>query len=201
MWPGSGLQGVLDQTIVKRLWESREDQSVSMDISIHLPEHTCLDTLLPVSEHTRPVFLPLSPFLFLLEIKGMRWRSKAIWPIPYPYRIGKRCPGVTCLLIVYLRACESQLWATCSIICWAKKTKKKGLGSQSSKYGSLPTTHSPRHFSPHPHPALRGTSYFSVTNSGPWMLACCLFWVKKGFRRRWTDPAGGHMQNLNHVHL
>ena len=138
-----------------------------MAISIHLPELSYLDTLLPVSEHSSSVFFPLSPFLFSLEIEGMGWKNKAIWSIPYPHRIGKRCPGVTCLLIVYLSPTKVSCEPHVQSFPEPRKQRKKGLGSQSSKNGSLPTTHSPRLFSPHPHPALRPALYFSVTNSGP----------------------------------
>lgn len=138
MWTGSGLQGVLDQTIVKRLWESREDQSVSMAISIHLPELSYLDTLLPVSEHSSSVFFPLSPFLFSLEIEGTGWKNKAIWSIPYPHRIGKRCPGVTCLLIVYLSPTKVSCEPHVQSFPEPRKQRKKGWEARAAKMAACP---------------------------------------------------------------
>lgn len=138
MWTGSGFQGVLDQTIVKRLWESREDQSVSMAISIHLPELSYLDTLLPVSEHSSSVFFPLSPFLFSLEIEGTGWKNKAIWSIPYPHRIGKRCPGVTCLLIVYLSPTKVSCEPHVQSFPEPRKQRKKGWEARAAKMAACP---------------------------------------------------------------
>lgn len=138
MWTGSGFQGVLDQTIVKRLWELREDQSVSMAISIHLPELSYLDTLLPVSEHSSSVFFPLSPFLFSLEIEGMGWKNKAIWSIPYPHRIGKRCPGVTCLLIVYLSPTKVSCEPHVQSFPEPRKQRKKGWEARAAKMAACP---------------------------------------------------------------
>lgn len=134
-----------------------------MTLIIHLPEHTCLETLLPVSGHNPRVPSSLHLFSSRWKVSGWGWRSQAIWPVPYPHRIGKRCPGVTCLLIVYLRACRVSCEPHVQSSPEPKKQRKKRLGSQSSKNGSLPTTHSPRLFSPHPHPALCHTLYFSVT--------------------------------------
>lgn len=173
-----------------------------MAVNTYLQEQTCLNTPLPVSEHS-PITVPprslLSPLIGKWLHGGGGVRPSGSFPT---HRIGKRCPGVTCLLVVYLRAGRSQLWATCSIISWAKR----GRGTGKPEQQKWQLSHYPFSQALLPTPASCFESHFIFLFDKPWCfpswrLAYCLFWVNEGSRRRWIGPACSHLENFNHVHL